>query len=287
MNSLEISLIGAACGKNKFEPKNKIMLLQLCRQYKSAYRQMFFDTGVFQELDPNKKTYTKETKKIYSEFKSDISTSEDFATVQAGVTERLKQENKDIKPEDIKHATDFIVSSMKKDCGNNNERKVIDKMKYKKGNNRMYTYSNGKWLIKGLHDATSGNLVIEIKTRMKPYNVRKNEYDLYQLFGYLLSMGKHQGKIVQKYNSEIYDSDIETHNEYGLIDITTSPWNQRFETFKTDLNLFFEELNEYTESLFDVNLVIDPKEYPIASFDKSGVPHNINQKYEKIVTALS
>jgi len=287
MNSLEISLIGAACGKNKFEPRNKIMLLQLCRQYKSVYRKKMFEIGAFQELDPNKKTYTQETKKIYSEFKSDISTSGDFAKVQASVTEKLKQENKDIKPEDIKHATDFIVNSMKKDCGNNNEMKVIDKMKYKKGNNRMYTYSQGTWLIKGLHDATCGDLVIEIKTRMKYYNVRKNEYDLYQLFGYLLSMKKTRGKIVQKFNGDIFDSDVETNNEFGLIDIEDSMWSSRFETFKTELNLFFEELTAYTDRLFDLNLVVDPKEYPIASFDKSGVPHNINQKYEKIVAALS
>ena len=176
---------------------------------------------------------------------------------------------------------------MKKDCGTNNEKGVINKMNYKKGNNRMYYYSENNWTIRGLHDATCGNIVIEIKTRMKPQNVRKNEYDLYQLFGYLLAMNKTTGKIVQKYTECVYDSDIETENEYGIIDITIGIWQQRFEKFKSELNYFFEEVRKYTEEIFDPYNVIDPKENPIASFDIDGIPHNVNPKYEKIVNTLT
>ncbi len=287
MNSLEISFIGSACGKNRYEPRNKIILLLLCRQHKDIYKRLFFDKGIFTLLDPSKKTYDKQLKRIYSDYKKDVSSPEDFAKLQIDIKKRLKQENEDIKEEDLNHATSFLENSMKKDCGTNNEKRVINKMNYKKGNNRMYYYSDNGWTIRGLHDATCGDIVIEIKTRMKPQNVRKNEYDLYQLFGYLLAMNKTTGKIVQKYTDCIYDSDIETENEYGIIDITTGIWKQRFEKFKSELNYFFEEVRKYTEEIFDPYNVIDPKENPIASFDIDGIPHNVNPKYEKIVNTLT
>lgn len=287
MNSLEISFIGSACGKNRYEPRNKIILLLLCRQYKDIYKRLFFDKGIFTLLDPSKKTYDKQLKRIYSDYKKDVSSPEDFAKLQIDIKKRLKQENTDIKEEDLNHATSFLENSMKKDCGTNNEKRVINKMNYKKGNNRMYYYSENNWSIRGLHDATCGDIVIEIKTRMKPQNVRKNEYDLYQLFGYLLAMNKTTGKIVQKYADCVYDSDIETENEYGIIDTSIGIWKQRFEKFKSDLNYFFEEVTKYTEEIFDPYNVIDPKENPIASFDIDGIPHNVNPKYEKIVNALT
>ncbi len=287
MNSLEISFIGSACGKNMYEPRNKIILLLLCRQYKDIYKRLFFDKGIFTPLDPSKKTYDKQLKRIYSDYKKDVSSPEDFAKLQIDIKKRLKQENEDIKEEDLNHATSFLENSMKKDCGTNNEKGVINKMNYKKGNNRMYYYSENNWSIRGLHDATCGDIVIEIKTRMKPQNVRKNEYDLYQLFGYLLAMNKTTGKIVQKYTDCVYDSDIETENEYGIIDITIGIWKQRFEKFKSELNYFFEEVRKYTEEIFNPYNVIDPKENPIASFDIDDIPHNINPKYEKIVNALT
>ena len=287
MNSLEISFIGSACGKNMYEPRNKIILLLLCRQYKNKYKRLFFDKGIFTLLDPSEKTYDKQLKRIYSDYKKDVSSPEEFAKLQIDIKKRLKQENADIKEEDLNHATSFLENSMKKDCGTNNEKRVINKMNYKKGNNRMYYYSENIWTIRGLHDATCGDIVIEIKTRMKPQNVRKNEYDLYQLFGYLLAMNKTTGKIVQKYADCVYDSDIKTENEYGIIDITIGIWKQRFEKFKSELNYFFEEVRKYTEEIFDPYNVIDPKETPIALFDIDGIPHNVNPKYEKIVNALT
>lgn len=287
MNSLEISFIGSACGKNRYEPKNKILLLLLCRQYKDIYKRIMFDKGIFTLLDPSKKTYDKQLKRIYSNYKKEISNPEEFEKIRIDIKKKLKQENEDIKEEDLNHVTSFLENTMKKDCGTNNEKKIIDKMNYKKGNNKMYFYSENNWTIRGLHDATCGDLVIEIKTRMKPQNVRKNEYDLYQLFGYLLAMSKTSGKIVQKYNTDVYDSDIETENEYGIIDISSGVWKNKFKKFKDELNLFFEEVRKYTEEIFDPYIVIDPIEIPIASFDIDGIPHNVNPKYEKIVNVLT
>ena len=69
MNSIEISYLGSACGKNRYEPKEKIMLLLLCREYKNYYKDIFFNCGAFQLLDPAKKTYDTELKRIYSKMK--------------------------------------------------------------------------------------------------------------------------------------------------------------------------------------------------------------------------
>jgi methyltransferase-like protein len=115
MNSLEISFIGSACGKNKFEPRNKIMLLLLCREYKDLYKQLLFENGSFVLLDPNKKVYDSEIKRIYSEYKKNIKNTDEFEEVEKEIKKRLKTENKDIKTEDLDRASNFIENSMKKD----------------------------------------------------------------------------------------------------------------------------------------------------------------------------
>ena len=81
---------------------------------------------------------------------------------------------------------------------------------------------------------------------------------------------------------------METENEYGLIDIQNEPWKEKFNIFKKDLNIFFDEIRHYNyDNIFDITNVINPCDFPIAMFDIDGIPHNINPKYEKIVKALS
>jgi len=47
MNYLEISNIAAACGKNPYEEKQKIILLLMCRKYKEIYKT---DINMLKEL---------------------------------------------------------------------------------------------------------------------------------------------------------------------------------------------------------------------------------------------
>lgn len=287
MNTLEISSIGSACGKNVYEPRNKTMLLLLCREYKNKYKKLFFENDIFKNIDPNVKTYDIEIKKVYDEFKKDINSSQQFCKAEDKIKEKLIRENKEITQEDIERATSFIKNNLKKDCGINNEFSVISQKKYKKGNDKMYTYSENGWTIRGLHDAVDGEIVVEIKTRMRQQNVKKNEYDLYQLFGYLLSMNKTKGKIVQKYNKQIFDSDTETNFEYGIIDIDEPKWKEKFKIFKQELDNFFIELRKYSNENFDLEKVIKPCDKPIALFDSNGCPCNINCNYERIIKALT
>lgn len=288
MNTLEISNIAAACGKNPYEDKKKIMLLVLCKKYKEIYKNEFKKFGIIEYISNETPTFDKEIKELYSEHKKNVTNPKNFNKIQIEITNLMKLK-KDVTQKDLDYAKMFIESSLKKDCGTNSEKHVIKKQKYTKGNNSLFSYTNteSNWTIKGFHDATDNETVIEIKTRMKLQNVRRNEYDLYQLFGYLLTMNKTKGKIVQYFNDTVYDSDIPTFNEFGLIDITTEPCKTKFETFLTELNSFFQELHIYTDiSLIDVRDVIKEHEFPVALYDADDIPHNINPSYEKIIQAI-
>jgi hypothetical protein len=288
MNVLEISNIAAACGKNPYEDKYKIMLLILCRKYKEIYKREFKKLGVIQVISGDVKTFDTELKEMYSEHKKTVNNPKDFKEIEKTITDKIKLK-KEITKTDLDYVKMFIDSSLKKDCGTNSERHVIKKQKYTKGNNTMFSYTNKEfnWTIRGFHDATDNENVIEIKTRMKLQNVRRNEYDLYQLFGYLLSMNKTTGKIVQYFNETVYDSDIPNFNEFGIIDITVDPCKHKFDTFMNELNLFFQELNVYSDTLLmDIKSVIKDTEWPIALYDPDEVPHNVNPVYEKIIQAI-
>jgi hypothetical protein len=286
MLSLEISSLASACGKNKFEPRVKTILLLLCRKYPEFFKALFLQQKLVNILDDSEKPADTELKKIYKKFKKDIVDPKEFSKLADSAISKLT-ETTECNKEDIEHAKQFLEASMKKDCGTNNESSVITKKKYTKGNNEMYYYtSDNGWQIKGLHDATDSNTVIEIKTRMRHTTVRKNEYDLYQLYGYLLAMNKTKGKIVQYFNKQVFDSDTETEKEYGLIDISQEPHESSFVDFMKELDSFFEEVKSFKVENFDLFKIVNMSELPIACLDSNGVLHNVNPKYERILYTI-
>ena len=100
-------------------------------------------------------------------------------------------------------------------------------------------------------------------------------------------MCKTRGKIVQYFNKKVFDSDIETNCEYGVIDITEENWKNKFKIFMKELRCFFCELSEYTnENVFNVWKVFNKPELPIAVYDIDRIAHNIVPKYEKIIKSL-
>ena len=289
MNTLEISNIAAACGKNPYEDRKKIILLVLCKKYKKIYKNEFKKFGVIQYISKDVLTFDEEIKELYAEHKKNVTNPKDFSKIQIEITDSIKLK-KEITKKDLDYAKMFIETSLKKDCGTNSEKHIIKKQKYTKGNNSLFSYTNveSNWTVRGFHDATDNDTVIEIKTRMKLQNVRRNEYDLYQLFGYLLTMNKTKGKIVQYFNDIVYDSDIPTFSEFGLIDITVEPCKTKFQTFLEELNSFFKELSEYSEThIMNIKDIIKEHECPIALYDTDDVPHNVNPNYEKLIQAIS
>lgn len=295
---LEVSYIGSACGKNRYEPTIKTILLLLARHSPHVIKKLLFEYDIIVESDDDK-VYDTELKNIYSVYKKKITDVSTIDNVKDEIIKKLKSENKEITYEDISVANNFLESSMKKDCGNNNESSVIQSKMYTKGNNFMHRktpwgHQGLEWEIRGFHDASHGDIVIEIKTRMKRMNVRKNEYDLYQLFGYLLVMDKTKGKIVQKFQDEIFDSDTENSEEFGIIDISLDKWATKFDKFKQELYSFFEKVDAICDNIeYNIhdymvdfkNVINRSNDFPIAKIYK-GVPRNVNNNYEKLIKTL-
>jgi len=289
MNYLEVSYISSACGKNKYEPSDKTILILLARSNPKLMKRLLIEDEYIIEVDENEKLYDNELKNIYSEYKKNVTDVTKIEDIRDEIIEKLKSDNKEIKQSDVSKANKFLESSLKKDCGTNNESSVIKRMRYIKGNNFMHRYKfNDSWEIRGFHDASIDDVVIEIKTRTKFTNVRKNEYDLYQMFGYLLTMNKTKGKIVQKFQNYIFDSDEINDNEFGLIDISQEYWKTKFEIFKNELSEFFSYVDYVLgdiENRFNISDAIKEEDVPIAVLRKNS-PRNINHNYEKLIKIL-
>jgi len=289
MNYLEVSYISSACGKNKYEPTDKTILILLARSNPKLMKRLLIEDEYIIEVDENEKLYDNELKNIYSEYKKNVTDVTKIEDIRDEIIEKLKSDNKEIKESDVSKANKFLESSLKKDCGTNNESSVIKRMRYTKGNNFMHRYNfNDSWEIRGFHDASIDDVVIEIKTRTKFTNVRKNEYDLYQMFGYLLTMNKTKGKIVQKFQNYIFDSNEINDNEFGLIDISQEYWKTKFEIFKNELSEFFSYVDYILgdiENRFNILDAIKEEDVPIAVLRKNS-PRNINHNYEKLIKIL-
>lgn len=285
MDTLEISYIGAACGKNKYEPRNKIMMLLLCREYPKLFREKLIKNGNIRPLEGT--SLKKPIQESYNSFSKSVNDPKEFDIIEQKVINSLKTNVPNVSETDISKARTIVRDNLKKDCGINNEENVIHASNYTKGNNKMWYYTdvNHGWKLRGLHDATDKNMVIEIKTRMKKENVRKNEYDLYQLFGYMLVMGKTRGMITQTHSGTIYKSTIENDNEYGIVDTSTEKWNEKYIKFYKELNEFFKEISKYATCEFDITTVMKPG-HIYAEYDSSGKFHNVDPKYTNIFKAL-
>lgn len=285
MNTLEISYIGSACGKNKYEPRSKTMMLLLCREYPKLFREKLIKNGNIRPLEGT--SLKRPIEESYIQFSKTVKDPKEFDDIEQKVINSLRSNVPDIGEADISKARTIVRDNLKKDCGINNEETVIHTSKYTKGNNKMwyYTDANHNWKLKGLHDATDKDMVIEIKTRMKKENVRKNEYDLYQLFGYMLVMSETRGMITQTHNGNIYKSTVENDNEYGIVDINLEKWNEKYIKFYKELNEFFKEIHKYKFCEFDITCVMKPG-HIYAEYDSSGKFHNVDPKYTNIFKAL-
>lgn len=247
---------------------------------------MLVNNGNVIFLERKAKVFDEKLKDIYKEHKKEITDKKTANVVKCAVLEELKKE-KGISENDIKYATMQLDSDIKKDCGNNNENCVIVKKGYTKGNNKLIEYNYDGIKLRGFHDATDENNLIEIKTRMRLANVRKNEYDLYQIFGYMLTMDIYRGKIVQYFEDKIFDSDVENDKEYGIIDLSKQYWVDKYKKFKAELLCFFNELNSYNDvNVYNINNVIK-ENIVIAHVNTCGRYCNVNPRYEKLFKVLS
>lgn len=272
---LEISNIAAALGKNPYESKQKMLLTSWARHAPKKVFEYLVQNECIIKLAQDEETFSKMQDETYAELLPKDFDNKDFSTIEQKVVEEYKKKrNNEQTEEEIKRLKTFTQNSLKKDLGNVQEKNIIQEQKYNKGNNKMFYKSiTEDFCIGGKHDASSDtdDLLIEIKTRTRKQNVRRNEYDLYQLVGYLLATNYKQGKIVQIYNKEKFDSNTATEQEFGIISIEEedSPWRPIANEIITGLKSYSDELRELikTGNYLYLDSVIPKKVRPIAKFD--------------------
>lgn len=270
---LEISNIAAALNKNQYEPKEKMLLVSWARHEPLNVLNYLKENNCIINLGEEEETFSKLREETYKSILPKEFDVKDLPSIQDKIIEDYKkkrnneQSDKEIK--ELKKLTDNLI---KKDLGNVQEDILIKKENYTRGNDKMYYYNiSDNFLIGGKHDASNDkdDILIEIKTRTRRENVRRNVYDLYQLIGYLLATKFTKGKIVQVYNQEKFDSDESTAKEFGLIDIEISPYKEISIELIEGLKIYEKELTELisTSKYNYLDIVIPKGMRPIAKYD--------------------
>jgi hypothetical protein len=267
---LEISNVASALGKNPYESKEKTLLVSWARHCPEVVRNYLIQNNCISSLKENEESFSDLQIKTYNVVIPEEYDVKDFKNIEKEVIEEYKRKRKNQQSDnEIKQLKEYTQDLLKKNNGNIQENNIIQKEQYTKGNDKMYYYQiYPNACIGGKNDASLDDILIEIKTRTRRQNIRRNEYDLYQLICYLLATGISRGKIVQLFNKEKFDSDIATENEYGLINITEEPWNDLCTEIVEGLKIYFNELSELikTSNYIYLTNVIPNKIRPIAKY---------------------
>jgi len=286
---LEVSNIAAAIGKNPYEPVELIYLNVWARENPTSLLNYLINSKLIENFNLDEDEVDDEMNMAYSNIINKID-KPNFSTKDFdNTTDQIMSEYKKIRPNYKQKELEQLESSVKnqivKENGNIQEDNTIHTKKYVKGNNKMWYYKIDNNVIGGKHDADEKHLVIEIKSRTSFKNIRKNEYDLYQLVGYLMCMEKKMGKIVQNFNKEIFDSDVENSKEFGIINLDDEKWKAYEMEIINKLKLFFENC-KYCIDNEQINISKISKFGKIADITQDGRIVNINSKFKKICNLL-
>ena len=267
---LEISNVAAALGKNQYESKEKTLLISWARHCPDVVRNYLIENNCIVSLKENEETFSDLQTETYNLVIPKEYDVKDFNKIEKNVVQEYKRKrNNEQSEKEIKQLKEYTQDLLKKNNGNIQENNIIQKEQYTRGNDRMYYYEIlPNACIGGKNDASIGDVLLEIKTRTRIQNVRRNEYDLYQLICYLLATGISQGKIVQLFNKEKFDSDVATEQEYGLINITQDPWKDLCTEIIEGLKEYFNELSALikTSTFIYLTNVIPKTIRPIAKY---------------------
>ena len=284
---LEISNIAAACGKNPYESRNKMLLVSWARHCPEIVKNYLIDNNCLSPLIND--DYSDIQKSVYKKVLPKEFDTKDFGSIEKEIVKEYKKTRNGEQSEyEIKKLIEITQDRLKKDNGTLQEKNIISKEHYTKGNNKMYYYKiDSESTIGGKHDALDSELVLEIKTRVKKQNVRRNDYDLYQLIGYLLALNTSTGKIVQIYNKVKYDSDSVSESEYGIVDIREEPWIELVSNIKEALKIYFAELKELinTSNYIYLSNVIPKNIRPIGYIKEMEIVDE-NVKFKNLIRHL-
>lgn len=288
---LEISNIAAALGKNPYESREKMLLTSWARHCPKTVRDYLMENKCITNLGKNEESYSQLQKEVYNNNVPTDFDVKDFKNIEQDIINDYKRKrNNEQSVDELNKLTEYTQDLLKKQNGNLQEDNVIKKQNYMKCNNKMYYYEiDNDCCIGGKNDATLGNILIEIKTRVKKANVRRNDYDLYQLLGYLLATGLKVGKIVQVYNKETFDSDSPNEKEYGIIDINEECWKGLLDEIIFGLKEYFNELRILikTSNFMYLSNVIPKNVRPIAKIDNDIGMCEENIKYKNLLKHIN
>ena len=292
---LEISNVASALGKNPYESMEKTLLISWARHCPGKVFEFLKSNNCIISLLEDEASYSNLEVETFNVVVPEQYDVKDFSNIEKNVINEYKrQRNNEQTDEELAHLKEFTKDLLKKNNGNIQENNIIKKEEYKKGNDKMYYYNIcDDAVIGGKNDASSGEVLLEIKTRTRKQNVRRNEYDLYQLICYLLATNMQKGKIVQLYNKEKFDSDISNDSEFGLIDINISPWKELSENIKLGLIAYFNNLRQLikTSEFLYLDKVIPLNIRPICKYTNENDDNIIfceeNIKFKNLFRHLS
>lgn len=286
-----ISELGSMCGKLSFEPKEKTLLMYWAKMDRQKCLQFLVNNGIVEFSSTPKNSLKILNNTVFEEFnKVDINeNTTNLSEIVNKATEKYIINEPCITDDKIELFKSVFSQKINQKLGSKSEKTVVITQQAKRPKRHIEYDLTPEITLKGVCDCILDNgTIVEIKTRTKLENVRKNEYDLYQLFGYMLSYKANKGKIVQRFQNEQWSSDIETDNEYGIIDLDKQEWKNKLKMMVKEIKLFNNELfNLVTNGTTNWNLVefINKNELPICTIDKGKVI-NRNTKYNKLIGFL-
>lgn len=273
---INISDFGSIAGKNPWRTYKETLLTYWIRHNKLKSQKYLFENGYISQEKlkevPGLEKFKKELQEKVLDKVNDTNIEKIKKDSEKKLLDIIKK-NK-LPQEKIHSLIEENKSKLNKQCGINSEIKSLNKLEKVSGkkvsdrNDKMYyktIYEDEEkcFVIGGRVDGIQEEeeqkekkTLIEIKNRTKKTNLRKNEYDLYQLLGYIYVTGCSQGKIVQTYGDTLLDSNIENSKEWGLVTIND---NKKWKTFfEEELFSFFNKLHEYKEKDTGFDLLRKP-----------------------------
>ena len=261
---VNISDFGSIAECNPWKSRDEVLIKYWCQNNRKQARD-YFRKNNYVIFTEEKVEIAEEIIKVEKELQAEIKhVKNDIEAnkIKEAFMEKIENAGKKDKlnTETIKTLQKNIVSKVNKSCGINTEKDILDKTEKKSGikisarNQKMFYKNifeddNFIYRIGGKVDGISKDMIVEAKCRTKESNVRKNPYDLFQLMGYIFVTGKSKGKLVQKFRDRIWDSEIETENEWGIIIL-----DERWENFlNLHLFTFFEELQSIPKDFGALN----------------------------------
>lgn len=286
-----ISELGPICGKSPWEPKTKMLLVYWAKLAKRDCINFLTDNCVieFAERPTNSLRVLNNTVQEQFDNTEINEHTTNLNEILTKATESYKLKEPNLTNEKLELFQQVFSQKINQKLGSKSEATVVSKQQAKRPKRHVTYELTPEITLKGVCDAILDNgTIIEIKTRTKLENVRKNEYDLYQLFGYMLSYKATKGKIVQRYQDSQWASDEETEDEYGLVDLNEPQWSSKLKCMVKEIKLFNNELfNLVTNKKTQWNLLdfLKSSELPICTINKGRVI-NRNTKYNKLISYL-